>query len=302
MTGLSGLGIAPGPVLRVFGLRRSGNHAVINWLARNAPDGRSVFFNNCTPGRNPFETFRAVEVNGRRAGGPGDDAAGLARRAGDGTAVIFSYEDAMPNERRRRPVTEGVADSAIAADIVVCRSFHNWAASLVRKLQGNPAHTAAQRVAIVLKAVGLYARMLDLVAAEAAPGIVTVRYDEWMASPGYRAGLLDRLGFAQRDDSLGAVQRYGNGSSFADGARSGEELRTAERWREMADDPEYRMVLWLAAQDAALRCKLAAVFPREAERLGAWAGEAADAALPEIAGSEHRPARDGAPAHIFRRN
>ena len=59
----------------------------------------------------------------------------------------------MPNERRRRPFRAWTRNY-IAAEVIVCRSFHNWAASLVRKLQGNPAYTAAQRVAIVLKAVG----------------------------------------------------------------------------------------------------------------------------------------------------
>lgn len=269
------LRIAPGPVLRVFGMRRSGNHAVINWLARNAPGGRSLFFNNCAVGRHPFETFRAVEIDGRRRpGSAGDDPAQFARRAGDGAALIFSYEDVMPNEKRKRPVSAGIDEGAIDADVIVARSFLNWAASLMRKVQGNPAFSAPRRAAIVLKALETYSKMLDLVMAEAAaePGLVTIRYDDWLRAPEYRVATLRRLNFERRDDSLGEVQRYGNGSSFQAGAASGDDLRPAERFEAMRDDPEYRIVLWLGAQDAAFCDKLERVFPEDFARLKALAG------------------------------
>ena len=246
------LGITPGPVLRIFGMRRSGNHAVINWLARNAPGGRSLFFNDCTPGRKPFETYRAVEIDGERVAGNGGDPVKLAARAGDGTALMFSYEDAMPNERRRRPVSVGVDEALISHEVVICRGILNWAASLLKKVQGNDAYSAAERVAIVLKALGGYARMLELAMAEDERGVVVIRYEPWMTDAGYRAGLLERLGFEARDDSLGEVQRYGNGSSFQADAGAVDELNTLDRVKAMRDDPEYRIIMWLAAHDEAL--------------------------------------------------
>ncbi|GAB4287442.1 MAG: hypothetical protein Kow0058_07130 [Roseovarius sp.] len=294
------LGIAPGPVLRVFGLRRSGNHAVINWLQRNAPGGRALFFNNCTPGRDPFETCRAVEIDGRRVAGAGvgDDPARLARlgrRAGDGAALILSYEDIMPAARRQRPLSKGIDDSLIDVEVIVARSFLNWAASLVRKLQANPDFSAHRRVAIVLRAVSVYAQMLGLMARDGDGAPVVIRYDDWASSPACRAAILARLGFAARDDSLGPVQSYGNGSSFADPAARGEQLRVRERWQQMADDPEYRIVLWLAAQDAALCEGLARSFPDDAERLGRLADAAADMMPP-------RDAQGAATAQILRSN
>ena len=261
------LGITPGPVLRVFGMRRSGNHAVINWLARNAPGGRSLFFNNCGAGRKPFETYRAIELDGERVAGSGGDPVKLAERAGDGAALILSYEDAMPNERRKRPVTVGVDDAAISHDVVICRGFLNWAASLLKKVQGNEAFAAHQRVGVVLKAVNGYSCMLELARDEARPGPVVIRYEPWMADAGYRAGLLERLGLEARDNSLGEVQRYGNGSSFQADAGTAEELNTLARWKEMRDDPEYRIVMWLAAQDEVLCDRLSKVYPDDARQL-----------------------------------
>ena len=291
------LGITPGPVLRIFGMRRSGNHAVINWLARNAPGGRSLFFNDCTPGRKPFETYRAVEIDGERVAGNGGDPVKLAARAGDGTALMFSYEDAMPNERRRRPVSVGVDEALISHEVVICRGVLNWAASLLKKVQGNDAYSAAERVAIVLKALGGYARMLELAMAEDELGVVEIRYEPWMTDAGYRAGLLERLGFEARDDSLGEVQRYGNGSSFQADAGAVDELNTLDRWKEMRDDPEYRIIMWLAAQDEALCGKLGTVYPDDARQLVKLrqSGQAGRA-------PQQNSTQDTAQAQILRRN
>ena len=291
------LGITPGPVLRIFGMRRSGNHAVINWLARNAPGGRSLFFNDCTPGRKPFETYRAVEIDGERVAGNGGDPVKLAARAGDGTALMFSYEDAMPNERRRRPASVGVDEALISHEVVICRGILNWAASLLKKVQGNDAYSAAERVAIVLKALGGYARMLELAMAEDELGVVVIRYEPWMTDAGYRAGLLERLGFEARDDSLGEVQRYGNGSSFQADAEAVDELNTLDRWKEMRDDPEYRIIMWLAAQDEALCGKLETVYPDDARQLVKLrqSGQAGRA-------PQQNSAQDTAQAQILRRN
>ena len=291
------LGITPGPVLRVFGMRRSGNHAVINWLARNAPEGRSLFFNNCTPGRKPFETYRAIEIDGVRVAGHGGNPVKHAAKAGDGTMLMFSYEDVMPNDRRKRPVSVDVDEAAISHDVVICRGFLNWAASLLKKVQGNEAFSAPQRVAIVLKALGGYGNMLELAIAETELGVVVIRYEDWMSDAAYRAGVLGRLGFETRDDGLGEVQRYGKGSSFQAEAGAAEELNTLDRWKEMKDDPEYKIVMWLAAQDLALCDKLSKVYPGDAERLVRLRQDGTAGKAPQ-----NNSAQDTAPAQILRRN
>ncbi len=288
------LGIAPGPVCRVYGMRRSGNHAIINWLQRNAPGGRALFFNDCRPGRDPFATFRAAEIDGRRVAGPGADPARLGAQAGAGALVLFSYEDAMPNAPRKRALSEGIDEAEIAHEIVISRSFLNWSASLLKKLQGNPAYRPPQRVAIVLRALTGYERMLDLVIHEDDLDVVTIRFDDWAGSPAYRAGRLARLGFPARDDTLGEVQPYGDGSSFQKTAQRPEELRIAGRWRQMAQDPQYRTVLWLAAQDTEFQKKLSRVYPEDAARLASLAGDPAR----WQAASNPTPASETAPAEL----
>lgn len=268
------LGITPGAVLRVFGLRRSGNHAVINWLLRNTPEDRSIFLNNCTPGRNPLASYRNIEINGTGCGGGTDELRRCAAKAGDGAVLLFSYEDTLPPLPHGRRISQGIDDVAIDHDVLIYRGFLNWAASLVRKLRRNPGYNAVQRTNVTLRALELYGMVLELADEPQEFGIVAICYDDWQNLPDYRAMVLRHFGFVRRDDSLGAVQRYGGGSSFDGHADSVEQLDTSRRWRQMAHDPEYQIVLWLAAQDQAFVDRLDLVFPDDAAHLAALGREA----------------------------
>ena len=101
-----------------------------------------------------------------------------------------------------------------------------------------------------------------------------------MADEGYRAGLAATLGLTLRDNSLGAVQAYGGGSSFQKDATDAAQLDTQRRWQQMADDPEFQAVLHLAARDTALVERLERLFPADAATL---AGIAHRTPLPKVA-------------------
>lgn len=264
------LGIAPGVVLRVFGMRRAGNHAVINWLLRNAPSKNSLFLNNCAVGRSPFKTFKTLELNGQRRVPKADQQAlpDFATEAGNGATLLISYEDQMPlPQDGARPISSDLNTADITHDIIIYRSFLNWSASLLRKLSNNPAYTQANRTIIMLRAIEMYSRALELIAAPDQLGLIAICYDDWQALAPYRNSVLDRLGFPQRDDSLGEVQVYGGGSSFQPETDVAAELGTNCRWSQMAQDPGFLVVLWLAAQDQVLLERLDAVFPQDASRL-----------------------------------
>ncbi|MGR3760434.1 hypothetical protein ACUXV3_09945 [Roseobacteraceae bacterium NS-SX3] len=264
------LGFRPGAALRLFGMRRSGNHAIADWLQRNAPGGRSVFLNNCKPGSSPFDAFRGIEVNGRRAPqkAAGRDMAQVVAEAGEGALFLVSYEDTSPSDfLGRGPVSGSFDEGLFTADILLCRSFLNWCASLLKKLQGNPDYSLARRSAVLLRAIDTYTRLLALAGQADELALTCIRYDDWMADAGYRAGVLARLGLPAGDNTLGAVQPYGGGSSFQNDAQSAADLETGSRWRQMAADPEYQAVLHLAARDMALMAQLEQHFPQDAARL-----------------------------------
>lgn len=265
------LGIEPGLVLRVSGMRRSGNHAVINWLIRNVPGGRSVFLNNCVPGRNPLKTYRNIEINGAGCGGGENELQECAAQAGEGATLLFSFEDAVPGQPNLRDISPGIGAADVDWDIVVYRGFLNWSASLVRKLRRNPGYNAVQRTNVMLRAIDLYGAILALVGPGRTQRSTPICYDDWVEDDAYRAGILESLGFAIRDNCLGKVQRYGGGSSFEGHTDHVAPQDVRQRWKQMASDAEYQIVLWLAAQDEAFVERLKLVFPVDAEMLEAVA-------------------------------
>lgn len=265
-------GLAPALALRVFGLRRSGNHAIIDWLCRNSASAGTVFFNNCIRGRDPLTAHRGAEINRNWRklpvdGGPGALRAALAE-AGSDPMVVISYEDTVPPaDRSEKPVSHKLPDSAFDHQIVIYRGFLNWAASLLHKIQRNPAYTAVQRGLIMLRAVRNYDLMLQRLEGASAFALTGICYDRWVASAAYRRDLLASLGLPEKDNDLGAVPHYGGGSSFQPDAETGAELQTDRRSAAMATDPEYRMILWLAAQDPEFIARLRPGFPDDAAHL-----------------------------------
>lgn len=265
------LGLQPGRVLRAFGMRRSGNHAIADWILRNAASQSSVFLNNCAAGTSPLASFRSIEINRQlhpnrkvRA-----DLATACAPVGDGALVLISYEDLVPGKgKRAHSVSGDLPDSAIDADLIIYRGFLNWSASFLRKLQGNPGYGSARRAAVLLRAIDSYSHMLSLVDI---PGIVAICYDDWLASPDYRAETLAALGLENRDNSIGQVRPYGGGSSFQKDVSDASELQADRRWQQMKDDPDYRDILRLAARDRALTDQLDRVFAKDAQTLQALA-------------------------------
>lgn len=133
------VGLAPGLAVRVFGLRRSGNHAIIDWLCRNAPSAGTLFLNNCAPGRDPLKTHRGAEINRNWRKLPVDGGADTMRQAlaeaGSDAMVVISYEDTVPPaDPTDKPVSRQIPDDAFDHQIVIYRGFLNWAASLLHKI------------------------------------------------------------------------------------------------------------------------------------------------------------------------
>ncbi|OIQ45096.1 MAG: hypothetical protein BM558_05325 [Roseobacter sp. MedPE-SW] len=268
------LGLTPGLSLRVFGMRRSGNHAILSWLQRNAPGGRSVFLNNCKPGTDPLRNSRGIEINGAHASQnkAKRNLSAVTQEAGDGALFLVSYEDTSPAEFDVSRQPSGIFDEALFShNVLIYRSFLNWSASLLKKIQGNPGFTLVRRNGIVLRTMDSYIRLLGLVRKAKESGLVAICYDRWVRSSDYRAERLQQLGLTAHDNSLGAVQSYGGGSSFQKQASSAAELETDKRWQQMRCDAEYQALLHLAARDRALLDELDGLFPEDAAFLRAVA-------------------------------
>ncbi|GAA6209563.1 hypothetical protein NBRC116601_28560 [Cognatishimia sp. WU-CL00825] len=269
------LGFQPGEVLRTFGMRRSGNHAIINWLLRNA-EGNSTFLNNCTIGKAATQSWRAVEVNAKRMpikrGTPISD---VTAGVGDGALLVVSYEDFLPDpDEGGEGLTTDVPMDLIKRDIVLYRHFMNWSASLLRKIQANEDQDTLVCLRIMMVALDKYRELLELVSNSANNDFLPINYDRWVARPRYRARILQELGLPHKDNSLGSVQPYGGGSSFQKGVKLADKLATDERWREMVNDPAYQLVLLAASQDRELVELMQKLMPADADMLVAYLDQA----------------------------
>lgn len=256
-------GFAPGPVFRLFGMRRSGNHAISSWICRNAPAGRAVFFNNCEPGKPLEQGINGLEIDGRRCPDTGAEAA-LAE-VEDGALLLCSYEDVPPGRTRRG--REAPLDPVFAGgktDIIVYRSPLHWAASLLRKLQRNQDLQPIRRSIMMLRAFEIYADLLDSVAGE---NVIPICYDCWVSTPEARLSVLEQLGLQLRDNGLGPVQAYGGGSSFQPDERKATALQVLERWQAMQEDPEFLALVTLISSDPGLMARIATFFPQDHEIL-----------------------------------
>lgn len=269
------LGFQPGVTLRTYGMRRSGNHAIINWLLRNA-EGGSVFLNNCAVGRPARRTWRALEVNGQHTKvEDGSPITPVTQAADDGALVVVSYEDFTPDpDEGFDGITQDLKADNITHEVLFYRNFMNWAASLLRKIQTNEAYDGLVCLRIMMVALDRYREMLDLVANAKRVGAVPVNYDRWVARPVYREKILQALGLPCKDNTLGKVQPYGGGSSFQKDVEKADELNSDQRWLEMANDAYFQIVLLAASQDEALLGLMRQLMPKDAELLANYVEQA----------------------------
>jgi len=268
-------GVSPVCALQVFGMRRSGNHAIIDWLMRNAPADASggIFYNNCKFGKDPMRTYASLDVFDANREKPSYDNTPEAKRTGQAGAqpmVVISYEDRMPQPAGApQKASDGLTDANFNHQVIIYRSFLNWSASLLAKIKKNSGFGATDRMRIMALAFATYVQGLDRVGA--AQGVIGICYDDWMTRESYRADILTRLGLPQRDLDRGKVQRFGGGSSFQKKVERAEELDSVARDAAMASDPEYQLLLWTAAHDLLFMERILPHFEQDAERMAVLA-------------------------------
>lgn len=235
--------------IRVFGMRRSGNHAIINWIIKQVTG--PVFFLNNTHLLRPLWLDRDF-VEKRRAVFFRNDGESLTPIWQDNgrfpdnlenplELFVHSYE----NQRFAAPFLR-VSDYNKARiinppkeryDVLILRDPFNLFASQLQSGMVFSGHRRYTRADLWL----YYAEEYLSETGQLGPDKVCVNYNRWCVDQGYRRAVAVRLGIPFTDKGFDEVSSAGRGSSF-DGRRfdgNASKMKTGARWREYAGDPRF---------------------------------------------------------------
>jgi hypothetical protein len=231
--------------LRVFGLQRSGNHAIIEWILDQHAGRRTCFLNNVGHGdQDPFTTTRRIAVEGF---GSNMDVEAVRRARKD--LLIYSYEDDLTRMAQGSTLIDAIHDeyfeeqrihyvgeSEHRIDVIVLRDAFNFFASRVKKLD---ALTGTKDLEAIKETWKLLAQRALRLRRDFAGDEFWISYNAWVSDQEYRRRLSTRLFGQFSDASLGYVSGHGGGSSF-DYDHGRLSLRVIRRkWRRLLDPRVY---------------------------------------------------------------
>ncbi|MEI6860923.1 MAG: hypothetical protein WCL04_01560 [Verrucomicrobiota bacterium] len=199
-------------VFLFHGLKRSGNHAVINWLTAAAP---FFFFNNVVPmdeilsGRTSFPPQiplrKWLAVHGYHP------LWNPLRTWGKGRPFLLSLED---HTICYRPFSGLPADTY---NLLILRDPYNLFASRIRKAGwlDNPCY-ARETGALFERPIILWKEHAREFLGDTAhlENKVPIYFNSWFGSEAYRRHICGRLKMPHSDAGLSRVTEYGGGSSF----------------------------------------------------------------------------------------
>ncbi|MEO0484908.1 MAG: hypothetical protein AAF092_03225 [Pseudomonadota bacterium] len=260
---------------RVYGLPRSGNHAIIDWLCRNLGHEHTVFLNNCATG-DPFKSFgycnyahdghwRKHRADIRAKGNRHMERLIAARDRAEHLVVSYETIDPTPEELSATPT--GLDPARHRGDVLILRSPLNRIASFIqrtRKEVTRPHRRAAFMADLQTEMTTRYATHLTAAQSGAVQPVI---YDDWGASERYRADVLDTLAIPARDTTLGTMTTAGGGSSFGQGEPLAD-ISRSRRWERFTEDPDFITMTRALKAAPRVMALVEAVFPEDAARLG----------------------------------
>jgi len=226
--------------LRLVGLSRSGNHAIINWLLAHM-EGRTCFLNCVQPPQNPFATARESD-NGQAAicnYQPFDLDAERRGVFSQKDWLLYSYEDCFITmvcsrcfEQRH---DEFLGPSQDRTDLVILRDPFNLFASRLRSSYSGVTPLTAVRIWKQHARQVLGQRKLFT------QPYLAILYNRWVSDREYRQQVAAKLGLPFTDADFHRVASTAGGSSF-DGLQydgAAHRMSVLDRWQHYIDEPAY---------------------------------------------------------------
>lgn len=223
--------------IRFIGLRRCGNHAVLNWIRKQA-GGTVCFLNNVEPDMSPFRFYHLhFPKDGYRSEAWG--------RFSQKDWLIYSYEDhslrAIATQRYERNHDLYVGKTQARYNVLLLRDPFNWLASRLKKDYRTVKTPGETLVSLWIEQAKEFLGETNLLPHPT----VAIRYNQWFSDEPYRRAIAHQLGLNFSDDGMDYVGSYGGGSSFEGMALTGQAqaMDVINRWRHFQDDDRFRALI-----------------------------------------------------------
>ena len=215
--------------IRVIGLQRNGNHAIINWIIQQSGDN-VLFFNDVEP-ENPLDESRLMSRSSNLS-------------ASNFDRIIYSYEDRLlnlithKNYYPQKNIYNITADKRI--DLLILRNPFNSFASRM-KHQAVSSQLSTYISGLSLPQLWITYANEFLGKTHQLNNIVTLNYDLWCCSVDYRKQIAKKLDIEFTDKGFKDITSYGQGSSFDSTKfdKNASEMATDQRWKSFAKDQKY---------------------------------------------------------------
>lgn len=222
-------------LFRTVGLCRSGNHAIISWLAYHFEKERVLFFNNINPEEKIFSSSNLKKYNRKLNRIKDHDPfikIKLYDKYNNYDCLIHSYENRDLNSlKRNKDIT-----------LLIVRDPYNMTASRIKKLEEHKEQywfsVDNEYKNMIKQYFNEYLNNTCFIKNK-----IIVNFNKWKEYKQYRKNLSKKLGLIFNDRGYCKMMTHGGGSSFEGIVKDTSELQVLDRWKDYIDNPSFRYIL-----------------------------------------------------------
>lgn len=211
--------------IRAYGLMRSGNHAIIEWVQNQHSGHITCFLNNVKHGDyDPYKNHKLKVLTGI----DGQIDIEVLRRMRK-RLLLYSYEDQDELEANKMTFLDSVFQKAFdknrkdylgasrhKLDLMIIRDPFNFLASRLKLLQVRGPLGGVSNLELIVKNWKILAREALKLTHNPQPGKMVANYNRWATNPSYRKRLSQLVMGNFDDTSMNNISQFGGGSSFRD--------------------------------------------------------------------------------------
>ncbi len=240
--------------LRVCGLMRSGNHAIIEWIMQQHAGHAVCFLNNILHGdHDPYKNFRQIVIQNISETIEVEALRNLEKRL-----LIYSYEDRAELEIENADFFHSVFQPSFEAkrshylkesehffNIFIIRDPFNCLASRIKLIRTRGSLGGTSDLRLIVHDWEMLARVAIQLITHPRDNNIVISYNRWVTDIDYRKQLSVRLFGAFCDSSMDRMSTFGGGSSFLPSNSQNEplvstaDLKVFDRWQLFKSDPDF---------------------------------------------------------------